>query len=257
MIAVLVFCAIALAVVMAGVASFALRTGRTGFIDAVWSGATGLAATAAILLATASAPTGRQWLAAALMAAWTLRLGGHILARSVRHGADPRYAHLLAGWGKAAPRRLHLFLQVQALCGFVLVVAVVAAALRTGPLGIADMAGAASAAVGLLGSFTADRQMERFRAANAGGNAICDKGLWSWSRHPNYVFEWVFWLAWPLLGGLALNGLVALAAPILMYALLRHASGVPHLEAHLRRSRPAAFAAYKARVPVFFPWSKP
>lgn len=257
MTAVLACCTVALSAVMAGVAAFALRTGRTGFIDAVWSAATGLAATAAILLATGSAPSERQWLAAAVMAVWTVRLGGHILARSVRHGADPRYAHLLAGWGKAGPLRLHLFLQVQALCGAILVASVVAAALRTGPLGIADIAGAAVAGLGLLGSFIADRQMERFRSANAGAKAICDTGLWAWSRHPNYLFEWAFWLAWPLIGGLTLNGAIALAAPILMYALLRHASGVPHLEAYLQRSRPEAFAAYKARVPVFFPWSEP
>jgi steroid 5-alpha reductase family enzyme len=107
----------------------------------------------------------------------------------------------------------------------------------------------------LLGAALADEQLRRFRANSANRGKICDRGLWSWSRHPNYFFEWLGWVAFPLiaLSGGDLIGLTAFAAPILMYVLLAHVSGVPPLEAHMKRSRGAAFEAYCARVNVFFP----
>lgn len=244
-----------LAAAMATAFLVARRTGRSGLIDAIWSAATGTAATALALFHSGGAPTGRQMFAAVLMAVWTLRLAGHIGARTLRHGDDPRYAHLRAEWGEKANRRLFLFLQIQALCGFALVVAVAAAAGNARPLGPLDAAAAVLALGGLIGATVADRQMERFRASVGTGRAIMDRGLWAFSRHPNYFFEWLFWCCWPLVaaGGDWWRVLIALVAPMLMYWLLRHASGVPHLEAHLKRTRPEAFAAYRQRTPEFFP----
>ncbi len=81
-------------------------------------------------------------------------------------------------------------------------------------------------------------------------------GLWGLTRHPNYFFEWLGWIAYPFIAiGLPPNplGAVALAGPIEMYWLLVHVSGVPLLEAHMARSRGAPFADYQARVNMFFP----
>ena len=95
----------------------------------------------------------------------------------------------------------------------------------------------------------------RFKADSANRGKICETGLWGWSRHPNYFFEWLGWVAFPLiaLSGGDLIGLAAFAAPALMYVLLVHMSGVPPLEAHMERTRGAAFDDYRARVNVFFP----
>lgn len=104
------------------------------------------------------------------------------------------------------------------------------------------------------GEALADRQL---KAAKAAGEALCQRGLWRWSRHPNYFFEFLFWCALPLLafsgGGALWPGLLSLLAPAQMYVLLAHVSGVPPLEAHMRRKHGAAFAAYQARTSVFFP----
>jgi steroid 5-alpha reductase family enzyme len=91
--------------------------------------------------------------------------------------------------------------------------------------------------------------------AKAAGERICMRGLWGWSRHPNYFFEFLFWCALPLfaLGGGGLLLALSLLAPALMYGLLAHVSGVPPLEAHMLRKHGDAFRAYQARVSVFWP----
>jgi steroid 5-alpha reductase family enzyme len=82
-----------------------------------------------------------------------------------------------------------------------------------------------------------------------------DRGLWAWSRHPNYFFQWFGWLAWPVM---ALDpayafGWAALVAPVFMWWLLNHVSGVPMLEAQMLKTRPEAYRAYQARVSRFLP----
>lgn len=228
------------------------RTGQSGWIDAIWSLSVG--ATGAIALSLHDEWTLRRAMVLALVCLWSLRLGLHIAARTKGAGDDPRYAALMAEWGAAGPRRLFGFLQAQAAAGLVLVACLVLAA--TGPArpSLLGLAAAALALVALAGEAIADAQLGRWKRRRI-VNGICDIGLWSRSRHPNYFFEWLFWLAVALiaLDGAAAATPLALAAPAMMYYLLRHASGVPHVEAHMRRTRPAAFEAYAARVPVFFP----
>ena len=104
----------------------------------------------------------------------------------------------------------------------------------------------------------ADAQIARFKADPANRARICDVGLWRLTRHPNYFFEWLTWVAFAVL---ALDenwvGWFAVLAPTLMYWTLRYASGVPLLEEHMLRSRGEAFRAYQARTPAFFPWFPP
>ncbi len=97
--------------------------------------------------------------------------------------------------------------------------------------------------------------MRRFRATPANKGKICDTGLWSLSRHPNYLFECLFWCAYPALGLTAHNhwSLLSLTAPMLMYLTLRFASGVPPLEAAMLASRGEAYRQYQARTGAILP----
>jgi steroid 5-alpha reductase family enzyme len=145
---------------------------------------------------------------------------------------------------------------IQAAAAWVLVVAVVLAARNPTPFPRpADAFALAVFALAVYGEAVADRQMETFRARRTGG--VCDEGLWGWSRHPNYFFEFLGWCAYPLL---ALNGFtfypqgfLALGAPVLMFVLLRYVSGVPPLEKSMLARRGDAFRAYQERVSAFFP----
>jgi steroid 5-alpha reductase family enzyme len=109
----------------------------------------------------------------------------------------------------------------------------------------------------IVGEAIADRQLRAFKSDPANRDAICDVGLWRWSRHPNYFFEWLLWLAYPIIAidfaGHNPYGWLSLAAPICMYWILVHVSGIPPLEDHMLRSRGEAFRAYQKRTRPFLP----
>ncbi len=248
-----------LSATMTGAWLVALRTGRSGWIDAIWSFATGcFGATAALIPLADTQISVRQLLVAALALAWSLRLGIHIAVRTARGGDDPRYRQLREEWGSLFKRRLFWFLQIQALAALALALSIMLAAQNPAPgLRFSDWLGVAFFIVAVLGATIADRQLSAFRADPANKGKVCDVGLWAFSRHPNYFFEWFGWLAYAIiaidLAGAYYWGWLALAGPLLMYALLVHASGVPPLEAHMLRSRGAAFRDYQNRVNAFWP----
>ena len=237
-------------------------TGKSGWIDTFWSYVIGIAGVALALLvpvAGSAGTTPRQWLVAALCALWSARLGTHILFRTLGGGDDPRYAQLKKEWGKKnAQARLFWFLQVQALCAFLLALAVFVAAQNPAPgLRALDWLGAALLLAAITGEGVADRQLKNFVTGKKNKGKVADTGLWSYSRHPNYFFEWLGWFAYVLIAFNAAGNywwwFAALLAPAMMYWLLVHASGIPPLEEHMLRSRGQKFRAYQRRVNAFFP----
>ncbi|MEW9837455.1 DUF1295 domain-containing protein [Mesorhizobium marinum] len=233
------------------------RTRNSGWVDAIWTLGLGLVGVmAAILPATGGAAlVERRFLVAAMAGIWALRLGAHIARRTRGISDDPRYARLLDGWGADAPRQMFFLLQMQALVSIPLGLAMVLAAANPDPmvrlqdwLALIVMTGA------IAGEATADRQLRSFATNPANLREVCDAGLWRWSRHPNYFFEWLGWVAYPLLAiGTWPWGWLALAAPACMYWLLAHVSGIPPLEGHMIATRGAAYRAYQSRTSAFFP----
>lgn len=252
--------ACALCAVMSVAWGVAMSTGRSGWIDAIWSLAVGAAGVVVSLAPlTGNSQTGaRQWLVAGLAAAWSLRLGLHIAARTRGGGDDPRYVQLREDWGANFKSRLFWFLQIQAAAAFLLAITIMAAARRPGAgLDLSDLLGLVILVVAILGEGAADRQLSRFRAQPRNKGKVCDVGLWGFSRHPNYFFEWLVWVAFAVIAidvnGGYLIGWIALAGPIFMYWLLVHVSGIPLLEAHMLRSRGNSFRLYQQRVNAFWP----
>jgi steroid 5-alpha reductase family enzyme len=248
-----------LSATMIGAWLIAILTGRSGWIDAIWSFATGAFGAAAAMIPLANSQISmRQVLVAILALFWSLRLGLHISIRTARGGDDPRYTQLREEWGGSFKRRLFWFLQIQALAAFALALSIMLAAHNPAPgLGIADWTGFAVLIVAIVGETIADRQLSAFRSNPANKGKVCDVGLWGISRHPNYFFEWLGWLAYAIvaidLAGAYPWGWLAIAGPLLMYWLLVHASGIPPLEAHMLRSRGKAFRDYQRRVNPFWP----
>lgn len=235
------------------------RTGQSGWIDVFWSLGVGGVGLAAALWPFDAEWHWRQFAVGAVATVWCLRLGLHIAARTRPSTSDdPRYRHLIDQWGSDAPRRLFWFVQSQAAVGLVLVLAVALAAHNPAPQWrIQDLIGLGILALAVAGEAAADRQLRAFRRDPANRGRVYDTGLWRWSRHPNYFFEWLAWTAYPIvavsLGGAYPLGWLALAAPAAMYWVLVHVSGIPPLEAHMLRSRGDAFRAYQARTRAFFP----
>jgi steroid 5-alpha reductase family enzyme len=231
-------------------------TGSSGWIDTIWSFAVGFGGIAAAILA--DGDDGRRGAASILIAIWSIRLGSHIGTRTRGGGEDPRYAKFIEKWGASAAWNLFVFLQVQALAAFILVLAVYVAAANLAPFPrMMDIVAIGIAIVAFGGEALADAQLARFRKSPDARTGVCEIGLWRYSRHPNYFFEWLGWCAWLFFaldfsGRFAL-GWLALLAPVLMYWLLVHVSGIPPLEEHMLTSRGEKFRALQARVNAFFP----
>ncbi len=238
-----------------------LLSDNAGWVDVFWSFGTGAAATLLALTPIADAPVPgfQQILVALLPAIWSLRLGAHLFGR-VWRGAreDVRYAEFRTEWGERFQARMFRFLQIQALAGFILALVAFAAA-RNHAQGrlVYDIAGIALFAAAFAGETLADRQLRRFKADPANHGGICRIGLWAWSRHPNFFFEWLGWCAYPILAFdpsfHSFWWVIALAGPVQMYWLLVHVSGIPPMEKLMARSRGAEFRVYQSTTPAFLP----
>jgi steroid 5-alpha reductase family enzyme len=252
--------AVSLSILMALAWIVQQRSGNSGWVDTIWTFSVGLVGAGGALWPVGGAvPNARQWLVAALVLIWSVRLGSHIAIRSAGIADDPRYAALVKEWGLHAPRRMFIFLQNQALGSIPLAFAIfVGARFPERGLRWQDLLGALVLFAGIAGETLADAQLQRFRADPANKGEVCDAGLWRWSRHPNYFFEWLCWLAFPVI---ALSpdyswGLATLLAPIFMYWILVFVTGIPPLEEQMLRSRGERYRAYQSRTSKFFPLPK-
>lgn len=257
-VAILITATIAFSAVMAAAWLVQRVTGNDGWADVFWSFGVGTIASLAVYVSSDMVSADRKYLVIALVLIWSLRLGGHILVRTLKNGDDPRYARLRHEWGPNAASRMFFFLQSQAFAGAMLVICVYVAASRPdAELEFPDYLGALIMLVALLGEAVADWQLRKFASDPANYGKVCNAGLWSWSRHPNYFFEWLGWTSYVFIGadfdGDYAHGWLTLVAPVLMYVLLRHVSGVPPLEQHMLATRGSAFRDYQRRTSIFFP----
>jgi steroid 5-alpha reductase family enzyme len=152
------------------------------------------------------------------------------------------------------------FLQIQALAAIILAMCILLAARYPAPgIRVADWAGVLILAIAIGGEGIADGQLKRFRANPANKGGVCEVGLWGWSRHPNYFFEWFGWLAYPVIAIPLADplqypwGWATLLAPVFMYWILVHVTGIPPLEAQMLRSRGERYRDYQSRTSAFFP----
>jgi steroid 5-alpha reductase family enzyme len=247
---------LAMTAVMVAAWAFGLAVKNGGWTDVFWSFGTGLLLAGAAVVASGSDTSqARRLLIAGFMLVWGLRLGLYLAPRVAGHPEDPRYAAFRKS-AKNYPLTMLWVNLPQAPATALLALSVVAAARRPEPaLDVRDALAALIYLVAIVGETVADAQMKRFRGDPANKGKVIDTGLWAWSRHPNYFFQWLGWMAYPIM---ALDpgrpvSLLTLVAPAVMYGLLRYVSGVPPLEEAMLKSRGEAFRDYQKRVSVFFP----
>jgi steroid 5-alpha reductase family enzyme len=229
-----------------------------GWTDVFWTFGTGgtLALAALAPFGGRAAPDVRQVLVAALVALWAVRLGSYVAVRVAGGPEDSRYATLREEWGEAFQSRMFLLMLVQAPATGMLGVSVLLAAREPqANLGLRDALGLAILLAAIIGEAVADRQMKAFKADAANKGKVCDTGLWSWSRHPNYLFEALGWIAYPVIALQIARPWTwaAWVAPVVMFLLLRFGTGVPPLEAAQLKSKGEAYRRYQARVSAFLP----
>lgn len=239
------------ALAMAAVWAISMRVRNVGYVDVAWAFLMGLAAVLAGVFGDgAQLP---RALVAVFGGLWGVRLGVHLLER-VRHEAeDGRYQALRATWG-GSPAKFFVFFQMQALVVALFALPFVAAASRSSPaLDGWVVAAIATWAMAVGGEALADRQLARFRADPAHRGRTCRQGLWAWSRHPNYFFEWLHWFAYLWLAIGSPLWWLALLGPVLMLLFLYRVSGIPWTEAQALRSRGDDYVRYQREVSAFVP----
>jgi len=229
-----------------------LSTKNAGMVDPVWSWSLGFLGVWFALFG--DAPLLTRVLLAVLAGGWGLRLGTHLFLRNHGKPEDGRYARLREEWGASANRNMFLFFQLQALFSMALAMGFMIIAYRvTAPVMAASIAAVVIWLIAVIGEGVADWQLEQFKKEKTSKGQVCRRGLWYYSRHPNYFFECVHWLAYvPLALGGPWWGL-ALIPPGVMAFLLLKMSGIPITEAQTAKSRPA-YAEYIRTTSAFIPW---
>jgi steroid 5-alpha reductase family enzyme len=231
----------------------AVRNG--GWVDVFWTFGTGVACVLAAMWPEPAANATRQVLVAGLAAVWSIRLGGYIAHRVATSSEDTRYAGLREEWGANFQANMFWLVIVQAPATAILTLTVfVAAHGGAAEFGLRDWLGALVLVVAIAGEGLADEQMRKFKREGHHA-AVMDGGLWGWSRHPNYFFEWFGWLAYPVIAFDPTEpwSWATWIAPVIMFLILRFGTGVPALEKTMLKSRGDKFRDYQRRVSAFFP----
>ena len=247
--------ALLLVLVMAGVWRVAVRIRNAGIVDVAWSANFGLLALLAMAQGRGYLP--RRLLIGGMTLLWSLRLAVYLYRRVMGHHPveDGRYVRLRRDWAPHADRRFFWFFEAQAALNLVLAAPLFLAAANPAPsVHLLEWAGLALWAVALAGESLADRQLDAFRRDPANRGKTCRAGLWRYSRHPNYFFEWLVWVAYFVFALASPWGWAAVYCPVLMLTFLFRVTGIPATEAQALKSRGDDYREYQRTTSAFFPW---
>lgn len=249
------YVAIGAAAMMAALHGLQRRIGNAGVVDVGW--AFGLGAAAIVYAVFADGEPARRVMLGVIGGVWGWRLAWHLLTDRVLGGAeeDGRYAALREVWGGSFQAKLFWFFQAQALLIVILSAPFVLAATDARPWpSVFDITGGALWLLGVAGESIADYQLKRFKRRTDSRGKTCREGLWRYSRHPNYFFEWMIWLGFGVFALGAEFGWVGLLAPTLMLLLIVKVTGIPPTEARALRSRGDDYRRYQRETSAFVPW---
>ena len=235
----------------------ALRINNLGIVDIAWS--FGFLPIAIFFATFAHGDPTRRWLMVGMAGLWSLRLGTHIAVRVRKHHPheDVRYEKLRADWGAKLKSKTFWFFQFQAviLAGLATIFLLPCLNAKTviTPL---EWSGVAVWLIAVAGESLADRQLKQFKANSANHGKICQNGLWNYSRHPNYFFEWLVWVGFFLFAWDSPGGCFTVLCPGLMLFFLLRVTGIPLTEELSLKSKGDAYREYQRTTSAFVPWFK-
>jgi steroid 5-alpha reductase family enzyme len=234
-----------------------LITRNVTIVDSLWG--MGFILVAWLTFVLGDGFSGRKVLICLLVTIWGLRLTIHLTRRNHGKGEDPRYAE----WRKKSGRRFWLVSLFKVFLLQSVFLWVIALALQWGQLAPEpadfkplDYFGAILWAIGFFFEAVSDRQLARFKADPANKGRVMDRGLWAWSRHPNYFGESLVWWGIFLITLATPNAVWTIVSPILITTVLLKMTGIPLMEKEIVYRRPG-YKAYVERTSAFFPWFPP
>ena len=231
-----------------------VRTKNAGIVDMAWPFLTAL--TVVWMVGTSQGDLGvRQVLIIMLSSIWGLRLGSYLLKRVLNEAEDGRYRYLREYCGKYAQPAYFVFFQLQALFVLIFALPIWAASLNTATsLSLLDGFGVLIWLLALAGEWISDNQLARFKQGVNDSSRVCKQGMWRYSRHPNYFFEWLHWWAYVFIGYGSELWWLCLCGPVVMYLFIIYFTGVPYTEQQSLRSKGDAYRDYQLTTPMFFPF---
>lgn len=225
---------------------------RRGHVDLLWALAIGIQAGVFAMLSDGWLP--RRIAVACLALLWAGRLSYHLYQRLGRDGEDGRYLAMEKAAGDRSSQFFFAFFQLQAVAAWVFAIPFAALAQSAEQAWSQwELLGLGLWLLSLAGNSIADRQLDRWRRNPANRGRTCRAGMWAWSRHPNYFFEWLLWCAYPIaaIGTPNLWLLIAIAG--LMFVMVTKVSGIPFTEQQAIRSRGQDYLDYQKTTSAFLP----
>ncbi|GAC1303095.1 MAG: DUF1295 domain-containing protein [Mucilaginibacter sp.] len=230
---------------------------NAGVVDIFWS--YNFPVIALILLLFAPGFETRKLLICGMVIIAGLRLGTHLLVRITRHLGEEegRYQQLRKEWAPNPEKKFFFFFQFQAISNVLLAIPFFIIAIYTKTeISPIEYTGVALWLVSVLGEAIADAQLASFKKDPKNKGKVCAAGLWNYSRHPNYFFEWLMWVSYFVFALASPCGYLAIISPAIILYLLLKVTGIPATEEQAVRSKGALYKKYQASTSVFVPWLK-
>ncbi len=227
---------------------------NAAIVDAGWAG--GLVILAVLFAAAGHGDSTRAWLMAGMASVWGLRLGLYLLlTRVIGHPEEGRYQELRRQWKTKIPLKFLAFFEFQAVLCVALSGPFLFSAINPAPgLSPLEYVGGALWLVAICGEVAADMQLHSFKQNPANRGRLCDIGLWNYSRHPNYFFESLIWIAYAVFALASPWGWIGLLSPAMILYFLLRVTGIPATEAQALRTKGDAYRRYQQTTSMFIPW---
>lgn len=228
------------------------RIHNAGIVDIGWSFSITLLAIIFCLRSKGYSP--RLFLMAVMAVGWGLRLSIYIFWRGKGKGEDPRYEALRQKWGDNQDRKMLEFYLLQGAVAVFFSTPFLFASLNPSrQLSWLEGLSFLIWIVSFTGESLADKQLYAFKSNPAHQGQTCNVGLWRYSRHPNYFFEWLTWCSFSLFALGSPYGWVSILCPVLIYHFLVNVTGIPTAEAQSLKSRGENYRQYQKVTSKFFP----
>jgi steroid 5-alpha reductase family enzyme len=236
---------VAIGALMAATLGLSLRRRNWSIIDTFWGLGFVAVAVVSYFLSDGHGDPGRRLVALLVPVIWGLRLAGHIHWRNRGKPEDPRYTALLRRrTGALIPFVVKTIFWAQGRVMWVVAVPISVAMFERVPINAITWIGVALALIGLFFELVGDLQLARFRSVPQNAGKLMDKGLWSWTRHPNYFGDLCVMFAFWLIACGSWIGVLTVGAPVLMTRMLLTRTGKAMLDRRLARTRGPAYAEY-------------